>query len=207
MRVRCTHTWIPANERCGIGQPRQGLLFRSTDRFFIPFSIVWGGFAIVWESTVVSWLWRGTGGAESGMILTVFALFGMILVAIGVYFMIGRFFIDAWWRRHTYYAVTDHRILIIWRLFSPRMTSVGLFYLPDVCLRKHGDGTGTIILEAQPRGWLAKTQRDGRDRWFPAGAPPDSMFDHITDAGEVFRVICEARAALVTPAFTKLGGV
>ena len=35
-------------------QPRQGIFLRSTDAYFVPFSLFWGGFAFFWEGSVVN---------------------------------------------------------------------------------------------------------------------------------------------------------
>jgi len=36
------------------GQPKRGLRLRAADAFLIPFSLRWAGFAVVWESGLVS---------------------------------------------------------------------------------------------------------------------------------------------------------
>ena len=54
------------------GKPRAGIVFRTTHFFFIPFSILWVGFAIFWEYSVIH-----TG-------VPFFALFGVPLIAMGL---------------------------------------------------------------------------------------------------------------------------
>src|SRR5437016_6122386 len=54
------------------GQPRSGIRLRSQDFILIPFSLLWGGFAIFWECMAVNGSSKahGTPGA-------VFPLFGL----------------------------------------------------------------------------------------------------------------------------------
>ena len=36
------------------GAPKHGILIKGTDVLMIPFSLMWGGFALFWEFTVVN---------------------------------------------------------------------------------------------------------------------------------------------------------
>src|SRR5436190_24226654 len=77
------------------GKPRTGVLFRSSDAFLIPFSLLWCGFAVFWETMVLS-----TGFAFP------FALVGIPFVLIALYITVGRFFIDVKRRANTVYGIT-----------------------------------------------------------------------------------------------------
>ncbi len=115
------------------GQPGQGVLFHPSDAFLIPFSVMWGGFAILWEVLVT------VQGAP-----IFFRLWGIPFVLIGLYLIAGRFVHDARVRRDTYYAVTSRRVLMLHRKSTSRFTAMSLDRLPDLSLVERKDGRGTI---------------------------------------------------------------
>jgi hypothetical protein len=121
------------------GQPQQGLLLRPSDIFMIPFSILWGGFAIFWELTAIS------DGPPS-----FFILWGIPFVFVGLYMMFGRFFFDSWQRSRIYYALTNERVIIISGIFNQSTKTLDLMKIPELNISKKGNGRGTIIFGASP---------------------------------------------------------
>lgn len=140
------------------GIPRQGMLLRPADAFLIPFSLLWTGFAVFWEHGVLS------SRAPPFMIL-----WGMAFVLLGVYFVIGRFFLDSYQRTRTCYAVTDERIIIVSGVASREVKSLPLRTLAEMTLRERPDGSGSITFgPIDPRyAMLAGTQWPGMGRRTP----------------------------------------
>ena len=160
------------------GQPRRGIVFRGHDIFLIPFSIMWGGFAIFWESS-----------AMQSNAPFFFKLWGIPFVLMGLYIIFGRFIADSHNRNHTFYGVTDERIIIVSGLFSRQTKSLNLRTLTDVSMTERSDGSGTITFGAvHPMGsFFPASSWPGAGRY----APPS--FDLIDSAKEVYGIIRSAQ--------------
>jgi hypothetical protein len=115
------------------GRPLPGVRLRGSDALAIPFSLLWGGFAIFWETMVVS------HGAP-----WFFMLWGIPFVALGLHLIVGRFFFDAWRRSRTAYAVTSERVIVLSGGFRPSVLSLRLATIPTVSLSEGCEGVGTI---------------------------------------------------------------
>ena len=160
------------------GVPRQGIIFRGADVFMIPFSLIWGGFAIFWETSVLK---TGDPG--------VFALFGIPFVLAALYITVGRFFVDARRRARTTYAVTSDRVIINSGIFSPTTKSLNVRTISDVTLQEKSSGNGTITFGATNplAAFYAGTS------W--PGVPQTPSFEMIPDARRVYDIIRDAQMA------------
>jgi hypothetical protein len=161
------------------GQPRSGLALRGSDALAIPFSLMWGGFAIFWEYSVFN-----TGAP------LFFRLWGVPFVLVGLYLIFGRFFVDAWIRQKTYYALTEERALIVSGLFSRQTTTLDLATISNVSLSEGSDGEGTISFGSQT---TPKSPFSGMSGWPGASAQSGSQFDLIRNAKAVFAMIRDAQ--------------
>ena len=162
------------------GQPRGGLRLQPADALLIPFSLMWGGFAVFWEVSVFR------VGAP-----VFFRLWGIPFVLVGLYFIFGRFFADGWQRARTYYGVTNERVLIVSGLFQRQVKSLSLRNLPELTLSERGDRSGNIIFgfgSVPPMyGWLAGSSWLGRSRQLPPS------FELIENARQIGRASCRER--------------
>lgn len=167
------------------GQPRQGLLLRPSDAFMIPFSLLWGGFAIFWEVAAI------LSGAP-----VFFWLFGVPFVLVGLHLIFGRFFTDARARAATFYGLTNDRIIITSGKHGKRVQSLSLSTLGDITLDERGDGSGTITFAAagNPFGRWGNV-----GAWPGVGATRGQMtpsFEMIPQARKVYEMIRGAQRRL-----------
>jgi hypothetical protein len=157
------------------GRPAQGVLFTGHDIFAIPFSLLWCGFAIFWEMLAL----------KTSRTLTLFSLWGIPFVLVGIYGVVGRFIIDGWMRRRIWYGVTDQRILILRAPPFSKFTSINTDRLPELSLNEKADGRGTIYFGPQGPFY-------GRGYGFGATTPSLSnvpQFIAIQNARSVFEDI------------------
>jgi hypothetical protein len=196
-RIGATPEWDPVarahiepllqdgEELLWCGRPWQGFRLVPMDIVRVPFSIMWGGFAIFWETMVL------VGHAP-----LLFRLWGIPFVAVGLYIMIGRFFLDRARRRRTYYGLTSRRALIVRSSFGRSCAS---FHLATATqqpfeLKEHGGGRGTIRLGPTERPW------GGMSFW---GIGPSSSLESIESARAVYDKLIEAQRAALEPAATR----
>lgn len=59
------------------GQPKTSVIFTNADMFLVPFSLLWGGFAIFWEFMALS---TGNSGHKAPAMFPIFGLPTVTLV-------------------------------------------------------------------------------------------------------------------------------
>ncbi|HEY8696591.1 MAG TPA: hypothetical protein VIM02_03150 [Rhizomicrobium sp.] len=159
------------------GFPQRGLMFRPQDIFVVPFSIAWCGFAVFWEVSVAS-----TKAPPF------FLLWGGGFVAVGLYFVFGRFAVDAISRARTIYAVTNRRVLILSGLTTRKLQSLALGGLTELELQERSNRRGTITFGRPTVGagnW-------GRS-WPGSSRNAAPAFEGIENAQQVYDMIRRAQ--------------
>jgi hypothetical protein len=158
--------------------PRQGVRFRPADIFMLPFSLLWGGFAIFWEYSVVS------NGAPF-----FFTLWGVPFVLVGLYIIVGRFLVDSYQRARTYYGVTDQRVIILGGLMNRDVKSITLQGLNDVSLNERSDRSGSITFGPTNPMYAIWSGAE----WPGIGKKLAPAFELIDDVRKVHDLIREAQ--------------
>ncbi len=118
------------------GRPKHGIVFQPSDIYLIPFSILWGGFAI--SSVTRSWSFNND---------LYFSLFDIVFFTVACYLIAGRFLHDAYNRTHLFYAVTNQRVIVRKTGMNRGIRSLDLAALPTLELKSGRNGRGTISFD------------------------------------------------------------
>jgi hypothetical protein len=161
------------------GRPNPSVVFHPEDAFMIPFSLMWGGFAIFWLLGA-----SGIANIFSKPPDRPFQWFGVIwgtpFVVVGQYMIWGRFVYASWLKKRTYYAITNRRALIVADgLRGRNVTATSFGTLPTIDKRVRSDGIGSIAFGGPVTGeW--RSSRNNTPR------PP--TFDDVGDADAVYQI-------------------
>lgn len=171
---------LPGERLLWSGAAPHGLRFGGSHAFAMLFGLFFFGFAVFWNYNV----W--TSGAPVG-----FRLFGLPFLAIGLYMVVGRPLLDAYWRRQMMYLVTNRRIGVIWKSGPQRWStwSRDIHPPPQMELASGQDGRGTIHFGASGtnhRGLTMESRSLGAGFRGLDGRP---QFSNIAGAREVYALI------------------
>lgn len=162
------------------GHPDPHRLVAKADAYLVPFSLMWGGFALFWE-----------GGVLASHAPFFFLIWGIPFVLIGQYFIWGRFIYKRRNRLQTVYAVTDQRILV---LRGRTLQSMLLSQMPVLNEVARRDGSGSLEFSNAPPGfgYWADTGMD----WFGGSRRAGLLaFYDIPNVHSVYQLVADARAA------------
>jgi len=120
--------------------PDPNKIFHPDDWTAIPFSLLWAGFAIFWEASVLGYVDFDSKPGHHAPLL--FGLWGIPFVLLGQYIIWGRFVCDAWLKRHTYYAVTNRRLILVQQTWKRKIQFIFLETIPSVTTEGNDPGCG-----------------------------------------------------------------
>lgn len=153
------------------GRPDPAKHFGASDVYLVPFSLLWGGFAIFWV----------TGALRQGAPVP-FALFGLPFVALGLYFTFGRFIYKASRKRRTVYGLTEGRALVA--ISSGSLSEAPIQRTPIDQTRSRDGHHLTVTFGNSTRGWSAgpRYANTGME-FFDRGNSPLGFYDVLDVAG------------------------
>ncbi len=159
-----------------VWQTASRLFSSRIDIYAIPFSLMWGGFAIFWETMVIK--------SDAPFF---FILWGIPFVIVGLYLIVGRFFVDARQRSKTFYGVTNERVLIVSGLFNRKIKLLSLWTLTDVTLDEKVNGSGTITFGSVNSS--SRWNNSGFFRFRRVNIEAVPSFEQIQQARNVYETI------------------
>jgi hypothetical protein len=169
------------------GQPSAKRFFHKEDAFLVPFSLLWGGFALFWEAGVAG-LWpSGTRSHDPWVFGTIW---GIPFVLVGQYLIWGRFFYAAWKKKRTYYAVTNQRVITLQNGWTRQMASAYIDTLPTLIKQGSATGIGTLRFSQPDSVW---SRGRGWGAWDMMSIGSTPAFMDIEDTDSVYRLVSGLR--------------
>ena len=168
----------------GRGDP--SVIFGRSDALLVPFTLLWGGFAIFWTVSAVS---SGAG--------PIFLVFGSVFSLVGVYVIVGRFFVKVYRKKHTAYAVTDRRAFLTTNRTTietgvgetDRTTTWSQNRERVTVTWNSKSGSARRVLGRQPNGWPGNSGMDG------IGSPLQMAFYDVRDGADLVAALDRAAVA------------
>jgi hypothetical protein len=179
---------LPGESVTWSGKPNPHIIFHRSDWYVIPFSLLWGGFAIFWELGV-----SGHGALRESNPSWFMMLWGVPFVVIGQYFVWGRFFYAAWKKRSLLYAITIRRGTVQAKPPQARTISAYLEVIPSRETTIRLNGIGTLLYGQAPP--MRASRRGNKialmDGLYLSSAIP--VFVDIDDAATTSSIVARVR--------------
>ena len=177
---------LPGESLYWAGTPNPQVIFHTDDWYVVPFSLLWGGFAIFWEAGVLGYGWTGSRTGDSS---TFMAIWGIPFIVVGQYMIWGRFLYDAWLKRRTYYAITNRRVLVKQEGWKRKVSATFLESLPSIT--QEGHRTGTLWFGPKYPVIAGRGQKTREISRFGVGDVP--TFADVDDVDEIYKLVTDLR--------------
>lgn len=112
------------------GKPEKGNIFTRRELVLLPFSLMVCGFSLFWEYMAM----------QTGQLFPI--LWGLPIVGIGIYMLVGRYIQAAYLRNKTFYVITNKKVII---KKGNRISMYDGQDLPPMEVEIHKNGNGTIL--------------------------------------------------------------
>jgi hypothetical protein len=177
------------------GQPSGRVIFHREDMLLIPFSLLWGGFAIFWEAGVTGFVTPQKSNAP-----WFFVFWGIPFVLVGQYLIWGRFLYAAWLKARTHYAVTNRRVIVVQNGWSRKFAATYIESLPTLVKEGGTTGIGILRFAPAPRLWSTGSGKNrGWGAWNGMTVGEIPTFMDIPDVDYVYRLVSDQREKLKGP--------
>lgn len=173
------------------GQPNRSVVFHKEDLFLVPFSLLWGGFAIFWEAGVAGYWGNSARASEPSYFMM---LWGIPFIVVGQYLIWARFIVAAWKKRRTFYAVTNRRVIVVQDGWSRKMASAYLDTIPTLIKEGGSRGIGTLRFAPAESMWSGRRNNWGVWDGMSVGETP--VLRDVEDVDSVYRLVSEQREQL-----------